>query len=290
MQRHVESLVRRVSPAVVGVRVGLSAGSAVVVTSDGFVLCAAHVCGAPNRDVTFTFPDGRTARGRTLGTNHDMDSGLMKITDEGNWPHVTMADADSIGVGEWVLALGHPGGYDPLRNTVVRLGRIIRPGEMLQTDCTLMAGDSGGPLFDMQGRVVGIHSRISESTSDNFHVPITTYLETWERLVAGENWGGQGPPSVATIGVRGWNDPEGCLLERVNENGAAFRAGLRPGDLVLRVDRERITDADCLVHAIRQKEPGDVIALLVRRDGAEMLLHVSVEARRGRGGRGRPGP
>jgi len=82
------------------------------------------------------------------------------------------------------LALGHPGGFDLKRSLVVRLGRIIRLApDALQTDCTISPGDSGGPLFDMHGRVIGIHSYISSSPADNFHVPITAYYHSWTMLV-----------------------------------------------------------------------------------------------------------
>ena len=285
IQRHVEDLVRQVEPAVVAVRIGSGAGSGVVISEDGFVLCAAHVCGAPGQDVQFTFPDGRTAMGKTLGTNHDLDSGLMKITETGPWPHVPMAEPGRTRIGDWVLTLGHPGGFDPDRKTVARLGRVIRTGQMLQTDCTLIAGDSGGPLFDMQGRVVGIHSRISESTSDNYHVPIDTYRQTWDRLVQGENWGDDGTGPVSTIGVGGIDDPQGCRLERVNENGPAFRAGLRADDVILRINNEPIAGADALVRAIRARKPGDVITVQVRRAETEQQFEVKVDARpRGRRG------
>lgn len=285
IQRHVEPLVRSVEPAVVAVRIGLSAGSGVVISEDGFVLSAAHVCGAPNRDVQFTFPDGRTARGKTLGTNHDLDSGLMKITEAGPWPHVPMADPGTARIGDWVLTLGHPGGFDPERKTVARLGRVIRLAAMIQTDCTLIAGDSGGPLFDMQGRVVGIHSRISEATSDNYHVPIDTYRETWDRLAQGENWGDDGTGPVATIGVRGVDDPKGCRLERVNENGSGFRAGLQVDDIIVRINDEPIPGAGALVRAVRARKPGDTITVHVRRGDSEQAFDVKVETRqRGRGG------
>jgi serine protease Do len=285
IQRHIEALVRQVEPAVVAVRIGISAGSGVVVSDDGFVLCAAHVCGAPNRDVLFTFPDGRTARGKTLGTNHDLDSGLMKITEAGPWPHVPMAEVGSTRIGDWVLTLGHPGGFDPNRRPVARLGRVIRIGAMIQTDCTLIAGDSGGPLFNMEGRVAGIHSRISESTSDNFHVPIDTYRQTWDRLAQGENWGDDGTGPVSTIGVGGADAPQGCLLQRVNENGPAFRAGLRVDDIILRINDEPIGGADALVRAVRQRKPGDIIRVLVRRAETEQSFDVKIESRpRGRGG------
>jgi serine protease Do len=291
MERHVEGLVRRVSPAVVAVRIDNSAGSGVVISQDGLVLTAAHVCGTPDRAVLFTFPDGRTAHGHTLGTNHDRDSGLMKITDPGPWPHVDLADPSEMRLGEWVLALGHPGGFDPDRATVARLGRVIRTGILLQTDCTLMAGDSGGPLFDMAGRVVGVHSRISESTAENFHVPIATYLETWDRLERGDNWGGRPRPSRSTIGVHGIDDPEGCRIQDVVEDGPAWRAGVQTGDVILRINGVPITDAECLGDCVHQAKPGEELAVLVKRHTSQLILPIVVQERRGfpgRGGRPRP--
>ena len=205
IEAHVEALVSRVSPAVVAVRIGGATGSGVVISADGLVLCAAHVCVEPNRNVLFIFPDGKTARGKTLGTNHDMDSGLMKITENGPWPHVEIGDLNQARLGDWVLALGHPGGFDRKRSMVVRLGRIIRLGSgALQTDCTLIGGDSGEPLLDMHGRVIGIHSRISDSTAANFHVPIGTFLDTWDRLAKGENWGDGRPPPPSLLASGVW--------------------------------------------------------------------------------------
>ncbi len=183
IQRHVEGLVKKVSPAVVAVEVGFAGGSGVVISPDGFVLTAGHVCGHPGRPVVFTFADGKTVNGVTMGMDEESDTGLLKITDSGPWPYVPTGSLDGVHVGEWMLALGHPGGFDAKRSLVVRLGRVIQmaPG-VVQTDCTISPGDSGGPLFDMYGRVVGIHSAISVSLADNFHVPITDFYDTWDEL------------------------------------------------------------------------------------------------------------
>src|SRR6266478_4641742 len=88
IERQVKALVARVSPAVVGVEVGDGSGSGVVISADGLVLTAGHVCGVPDREVRFTFPDGKNAHGKTLGVDLDTDAGLMRITDAGPWPHV----------------------------------------------------------------------------------------------------------------------------------------------------------------------------------------------------------
>jgi len=184
MEKRVKELVRRLSPAVVDVQVGNGSGSGVVITEDGLVLTAGHVSGRAGREVRLTFPDGKTAKGTTLGVSRDNDAGLIRITDKGTWPHATVGDLEQAHSGDWVLAMGHPGGFDLKRSLVVRLGRLIRLEDgALRTDCTISPGDSGGPLFDMYGRVIGIHSFISGSLTANFHVPITGFYDDWEQLV-----------------------------------------------------------------------------------------------------------
>jgi serine protease Do len=284
MERHLKGLVVRVSPAVVAVRVGGTTGSGVVISGDGMVLCAAHVCAVPNREVHFTFPNGKVARGTTLGTDHEMDAGLMKITDNGPWPHVPIGQVNQSSLGDWVLALGHPGGFDPQRSAVVRLGRIISlTADALRTDCTLLGGDSGGPLFDMYGRVIGIHSRISDSTAENFHVPIGRFVSTWDRLAKGENWGGRIPPTWSSIGAGGVDHPEGCELDRVVENGPAFKAGLQIGDIVTKINGRAVKDSGDFRQYVRRSKPGEEVTLGVKRDGQPIFVKVTIEASRRRG-------
>jgi serine protease Do len=275
---------------VVAVRVNNSAGSAVVISRNGLVLCAAHVCEEPNLDVEFTFPDGRTANGHTLGTYHGIDAGLMQISDPGPWPSVEVAHPQDIRAGDWVLALGYPGAFDPERSLVARLGRILRRSALLQTDCTLLAGDSGGPLFDLQGRVVGIHSRISDSLAGNFHVPVAVYLDSWERLAKGDNWGESRSSARSSVGVRGVDHPEGCRLELVYEDGPGFKAGLKPGDIVLKVNGEKVEDSETFAQSVRAIHPGSEAVFEIMRGGKTLSLKVQVEARRWRGGRWRPTP
>jgi serine protease Do len=283
MEQHFKKLVGRVSPAVVAVRVGYGTGSGVVISEDGLVLTAAHVCDEPNRNVFFTFPDGKTAHGKTLGTNHELDAGLMKITDQGKWPHVEIGSLDGARVGDWVLALGHPGGFDRERPMVVRLGRIIRLASgVLQSDCTLVGGDSGGPLFDMHGRVIGIHSRISDSTAANFHVSIGAYSDSWQRLAKSESWGGRTRPTRPYVGVRGADHPDGCQLGRVDDNSPASKAGLRTGDIIVKVNGEEVYDYAAFTGHVERSKPGDEMTLLIKRDDKEMSLSMTVEAARRR--------
>lgn len=186
IERHTKRLAARLSPMVVAIEVGAGTGSGVVVSADGLVLTAGHVGGRAGRTAHFTFPTGKKARGKTLGVDLESDTGFLRITDPGPWPCAAMGELDQARVGDWVLALGHPGGFDQRRSLVVRSGRIIElADDALQTDCAIGPGDSGGPLFDMHGRVIGIHSAISASVADNFHAAITGFYSTWAVLTKG---------------------------------------------------------------------------------------------------------
>jgi serine protease Do len=191
LQQQVKMILREITPAVVGVRIGASQGSGVIISEDGFVLTAGHVSGPPGQNCTLILPDGKQLRGKTLGRNGAIDSGMIKITDPGPFPYVPMGKSADLKPGQWLVAIGHPGGYRRDRPPVVRLGRFLSmSGPFVATDCTLVGGDSGGPLFDLAGRVVGIHSRIGSQLTSNMHVPVDTYHTTWDRLIAGDSWGG----------------------------------------------------------------------------------------------------
>jgi serine protease Do len=266
IQQHVEALVARVSPAVVAVEIGNGSGSGVVISPEGYVLSAGHVCGAPNRDVRFTFPDGKTARGKTLGLNRESDIGLMKINGTGPWPCAAMGDLDDARAGDWVLALGHPGGFDVARSLVVRLGRLIRvTPDTLQSDCTISPGDSGGPLFDMFGRVIGIHSFISSSMTANFHVAVTPCYDGWNLLVTGQT----GTPPRAYAGLIEADDG-GCRITAVEKNGPASKAGLKVGDIVLKVDGRQVLVAASFRHWEAEAKPGETLKMEIKR-GEEVL-------------------
>ncbi len=279
MQEQVEAVARRVSPAVVAVEVGSGSGSGVVISADGLVLTAGHVVGRPDRPVTFTFPNGKTVKGRTLGRNIESDTGLMKITAPGPWPCAELGDLKDTQVGDWVLALGNPGGFDPHRSLVVRLGRIIRfAPDAVQTDCTISPGDSGGPLLDMHGRVIAIHNAISTSLADNFHVPITEFYDTWDSLVKTAVEAEPMPAPRAYVGASGTNDDAGCRLIEVDRNSPASKAGLKVGDVVLKVNGRNITIAEAFRRWVAGSEPGETLNLEIKRGEEVLSLAVKLAA------------
>ncbi len=282
IQDRVAALVTQVSPAVVAVELGHSSGSGVVITADGLVLTAGHVGAWAGHHATFTFPTGKAAHGRTIGVDEDSDTGLMQITDPGPWPHVGVGELKHAHLGDWALALGNPGGFDAKRSLVVRLGRIIRlmPG-VVQTDCTIFPGDSGGPLFDMYGRVIGVHTAIATSADENFHVPITEFFEAWSDLV--------GPPApppptpaparpMAYCGLSVTDDAEGCRLSKIEKNSPAAKANLRAGDHVLKVEERRIEASASFLAWIAESEPGETLHLEIKRGDKTFPVQIKLQS------------
>jgi serine protease Do len=275
IQERVKKVTAKASPAVVGIRIGFNAGSGVIVSKDGYVLTAGHISGQPDRAVDVILPDGRILHGTTLGSNKDIDSGLIRITDKGEWPFVEMGDASGLKEGAWCLALGHPEGFRPGRTPVLRLGRVLeRRDRLIRTDCALVGGDSGGPLFDLDGKVIGIHSSIGERLSFNIHVPVNTYRDTWDRLVKGEVWGGRrrGP----YIGVHLNEDKGVCRIVKIDKDSPAEKAGLKPDDVVIRFGKERIEDLEDLLILIKEHKPGDEVPIHVRRGKKVLELKIVI--------------
>lgn len=288
IEKQVEKIVEKVTPCTVCVQFPGSSGSGVIVSKDGYVLTAGHVSGQPGRDVTLVLHDGRKVKGKTLGRNQGIDSGMVKIIDPGDWPFVEQGTSADLKAGQWCLALGHPGGYRTGRAPVVRLGRILRPNVGgLVHDCTIVGGDSGGPLFDMNGKVIGIHSRITQSIQGNISVPIDTFRETWDRLAKGESWGGSRPPVVAVpnpggqtpwLGVTGGKGNEGCPLTQVVPGSPADKAGVKAGDIIRSADGNKIQTIQELSGVVRGKKPGDELALEIKRGDEDLKLKVLIAA------------
>ncbi len=278
IQDQVKKVVAKALPCTVAIRIGNAAGSGVLVSEDGLILTAGHISGEADRTVTVILSDGRRLKGKTLGSNQGIDSGMIRITDKGEWPFIEMGDSAKIKKGQWCIALGHPDGYKPGRTPVVRLGRVLyRSGRMIRTSCPLVGGDSGGPLFDLDGKVIGIHSRIGEGITFNIHVPADTYRDTWDRLVKGEVWGGRS--NEPYIGVVLNADAKECRIAEVEKDSPAAKAGLRPDDVVVRFDKKKVADLEDLLTLIRKHKPGDEVPLEVRRGKEVLNLKVVVGKR-----------
>ena len=269
MESHVQSLVSKLTETTVALTVGNAQGSGVIVSEDGYVLTAAHVSGSPGRRVGIRLSDGTRAFGRSLGHNKTLDASLIKIEKpERKWPHVAMAQLEDIQPGDWSVVMGHPGGYQRGRPPVFRLGRVIHvDDQVIQTDNELVGGDSGGPLFDMYGRVIGINSRIGPNTSFNLHTPINAYTDYWDRLVDSEEFILH---SGALLGVQGERTEQGLKLTKVRPDEPAGRAGIKEGDILIRFQSEQVRGIEHLIELVGQERPGRRVTVVVLRD-QEML-------------------
>jgi serine protease Do len=282
LQDRVESVVARVEPTVVGIRVNGGQGSGVIVTDDGYVLTAGHVAAKPGRTVTLLLADGNLVHATTLGVNHAADTALIKISEAhpggGKWPFAPMGASGKLLKGAWCIAMGHPGGYKPGRTPPLRLGRILETrGNALRTDCTLVGGDSGGPLFDLDGKVIGIHSRIGMTVNDNLHVPVDAFRDSWQRLMASEEWG---QPMFASrkpyFGVEEDELADDCRIGRVYAKSPAEIAGLKSGDIITSFGDRKIQDFGDLIIQLGTHKPGDLVNVVVSRDGKPVKLRVVI--------------
>jgi serine protease Do len=283
IQTQVNKVLDKVVPCTVGIIVGGSSGSGVIIDKEGTILTAGHVSGKPGQDCILIFHDGKRVKGKTLGQNKGIDSGMIKIVEEGNYPFVEMGSSVDLKKGQWVISCGHPGGYKVGRSPVVRLGRVLdNTSTIVRTDCTLVGGDSGGPLFDMNGKVVGIHSRIGPTLQSNIHVPIDTYRDTFDRLVKGDSWGGgffarENEPYLGlTVDVDG---KDVCKVTAVRDNGPASKAGFKAGDIILKFDNRPVGDSNDLDIVLKPKKPGDEVEVLVKRGDEKVTLKMTIGSR-----------
>lgn len=289
LQTKVQAVAAKVAPATVALlseKTG-SSGSGVVTTADGLVLTAAHVVQGAD-ELLVVFPNGKQVRGKVLGANYSKDIGMVRIKGNGHWPFVERGQSKQLAAGDWVIAMGHSAGFEPDRPPPVRFGRVISkgPGNFLTTDCTLIGGDSGGPLFDLDGKIVGINSNIGRSVKNNNHAGIDGFADDWDRLLAGEGWGrlSLNPfanPEMPVLGIEMGlrTSVRGVPVASVVQRSPAAAAGVRIGDVITAVDNSKITNGNELLQVLAKKQPGEVVTLALQRDGKPVEVKVTLEQR-----------
>lgn len=272
-----------------------SLGSGVVVSPDGYILTNTHVIGSNRADVRVTLSDSREHQARIIGLDDVTDLAVVKI-DANGLPTLPWGDSSKLRVAEWVLAIGNPFNLSGtvtlgIVSTTSRAGSQVGSfGDLIQTDAAINRGNSGGALVNSRGELVGINSMIYTETGGfngiGFAIPSNAARDIMQQLIQhGEvRYGSIGtvyfePIDRATARYNRLGDVEGLLVDRIARNSPAYRAGLRPIDIVVSVNGQKVTDPNQLTRIIVGLPVGSRAKFEVVRGGRTITLDVPVEAR-----------
>ncbi len=276
-----------------------SLGSGFFVSADGYVVTNNHVVRPDGRarleEVTVTLPDGTEYEAELVGTDEQSDLAVLKVTRPEPFPFVKFGDSNDARVGDWVIAIGNPFGLDGTVTSGIvsavhrSTGRRSANDRYLQTDASINRGNSGGPLFDMQGNVIGINNAILSpsggSVGIGLAIPAEYAAPIVESLIAGEEiergyLGVQIQPVdrdfAAALGIP---ENSGEFIQSVQPGEAAEAAGLQAGDVVTSVDGEEITRDQSLSYLVANIAPGTTVPVEFIRDGERRRVNVTVGRR-----------
>lgn len=280
IQSRLQELLPNAKKALVSIETNDGVGSGVIVSEDGLILTAAHVIGKTGQKMNVRLLNGKKVSAISLGGSEISDAGMLKITKKGKWPFSPIAKRDFSKIGDWCFAIGHPGGFNKKRGVVVRLGRIIGKNEdTLQSDSRLLGGDSGGPLFDFNGNIIAIHSRVSKQPDQNFHVPIECFHINWDFYKDQEILTFEKLKSQGFLGVACEKTDLGLKVNSVVEKSAAEKYGLQKGDFLISLDGEKLDSREELTILISLKKPDELISLEYRRDETELSVQLALGTR-----------
>ncbi|WP_323122432.1 DegQ family serine endoprotease [Burkholderia alba] len=266
-----------------------SLGSGFIVSPDGYILTNAHVIDGANV-VTVKLTDKREYRAKVVGADKQSDVAVLKI-DASGLPTVKIGDPSQSKVGQWVVAIGSPYGFDnTVTSGIISAKSRALPDEnytpFIQTDVPVNPGNSGGPLFNLNGEVIGINSMIYSQTGGfqglSFAIPINEAIKVKDELVKTGHVS-RGRLGVAVQGLNqtlassfGLPKPDGALVSSVDPKGPAAKAGLQPGDVILSVNGAPVVDSTTLPSQIASMKPGTRADLQIWRDKAKKSVTVTL--------------
>ena len=276
-----------------GIQRASSLGSGFVISDSGYVVTNNHVIeGADEIEVTFS--DGKTFPAELIGRDPDTDIAVLKIEAPIKFPSVKFANSDDVEVGDWVIAIGNPFGLggSVSAGIVSARNRDINAGsydDFIQTDAAINRGNSGGPLFTLDGDVVGVNTAIISPTGGSVGIGFSVSANlastivdqliengTVRRGYLGVNIQAVDAPLAQAYGL---SSAAGVIVTSVTEDGPADSAGLRVGDLVLRFNGDRIDDTRQLSRSVAEAEIGSTAKLNIIREGKRRTLDVEIEER-----------
>ncbi len=267
-----------------------SLGSGFVISADGYIVTNNHVIDGAD-EIKANFADGRSLDAKLIGTDPKTDVSLLKVESDEPLPFVNFGDSDAARVGDWVLAIGNPFGLggSVSAGIISARNRDINAGpydDFLQTDAAINRGNSGGPLFNMDGDVVGINTAIISPSGGSigigFAVPANIANHVVEQLrehgVTRRGWLGvqiQGVTPEIAEGL-GLEHPEGALVAGVVEDGPAAKGGLEVGDVIMKFDNRDVKEMRDLPRMVADTDVGKSVRVLVWRKDKTMTLKIEV--------------
>ena len=278
-------------------------GSGFVIHADGFIVTNAHVVGE-NTEVKVELADGREMTARVVGRDTATDVALLKVEAGAPLPALTFGDSDRTRVGEWVMAMGNPFGLGGTvtAGIVSARGRQIGAGpydDFIQTDASINPGNSGGPLFNAAGEVVGVNTAIFSPSGGNIGIGFAVPSKMVQAVVAqlrdhgvvSRGWLGVSlqPMDRDLAAAMRLADAKGALVNAVESDSPAAKAGLRAGDVITAIDGRRVETPRDLAAGVADVAPGRTATLAVLRDGAAIEQRVEIGANPANAAAGKPG-
>jgi serine protease Do len=267
-------------------------GSGVIVDGEGHIITNNHVVGDAG-EVEVRLSDKTKFTAQVIGKDPDTDLALLKIATDRALPYAPLGDSGTVKVGQWVLAVGNPFGLDRTvtLGVVSGIGRenmnLSKYENFIQTDASINPGNSGGPLFNIHGEIIGINTAIINFAQGiGFAIPsnmakqVMQQLRTRGKVVRA--WLGVGiqPVTGELAGKFGVNENEGVLVNEVFENDPAFRAGIKPGDIITKIDGKSVDTPNTLSRVIAGLDPSAAASIEVVRDGKRQLIDVPLIERK----------
>ncbi|MBD8873552.1 Do family serine endopeptidase [Rhodanobacter sp. DHB23] len=271
-----------------------SLGSGFIISGDGYILTNNHVVADADK-VVVRLQDRRILDAKVVGTDATYDIALLKVSAGGSLPTVSIGDSRSLKPGQWVLAIGSPFGFDytVTQGIVSAVGRNLGKDDQpytsfIQTDVPINRGNSGGPLFNLQGQVVGINSQIYSGTGGYqgvaFSIPIDVAMNAVDQLkTKGYVTRGQLGVQVSAVSddmekAYKLPDASGAAVADVTPGSAAEKAGIQNGDIILGYDGHAIHDPADLPPLVATTKPGTQVPLEILRNGSRKTVQVAVGA------------
>jgi len=270
-------------------------GSGFIISPDGYILTNNHMVGGAEK-VEIVLSDGQKFTAKIIGTDDATDVAVVKI-DADELPHLEFADSDELEVGEWVLAIGNPLGlsHTVTAGIVSAKGRslsLLEPGSIenfIQTDAAINFGNSGGPLINLDGKVVGMNTAIVGASGNiglGFAIPINLAKHAYKQLRDGgvieRGFLGIGleeltPPLAASLGLK--RDTKGVAIPNVVPDSPAERSGLEPYDVIIELNGEPVEKSNDLLNRVAILSPGTKVKVVVLRDGKQKEFTVRLGKR-----------